>query len=48
MLEFREDAPIGALIFWSVALVIWIVIRIRSRRQDRKDLFRKGKKENRE
>jgi hypothetical protein len=48
MLEFREDAPIGALIFWSVALVIWIVIRIRSRHQDRKDLFRKGKKENRE
>ena len=46
MLEFREDAPLGALIFWSVALVIWIVIKIRSRRGKDKDPLRKGEKEN--
>lgn len=30
MLEFRPDAPIGHLVFWSVALVVWIIVRIRS------------------
>ncbi len=50
MLEFREDAPIGALIFWSIALVIWIVIKIRSRSAGKGDSFKresskKGKKE---
>ena len=37
MLEFREDAPIGALIFWSVALVVWIVARITSRKKKHND-----------
>lgn len=52
MLEFREDAPIGSLIFWSIALVVWLVVRFRSRKSDiqsdiRKEL-RKGKRENSE
>ena len=44
MLEFREDAPVGALIFWSVALVIWVVIKIRSRYGRERDSSRKGTK----
>ncbi len=51
MLEFREDAPIGALIFWSIALVIWIVIKIRSRSggkgdSSRRESSKREKKEN--
>lgn len=50
MLEFREDAPMGALIFWSIALAVWIVIKIRSRSAGRGESSRgkpsrKGKKE---
>lgn len=48
MLEFREDAPIGSLIFWSIALVVWIVIRIRSKRADKKQDLKKGHRENSE
>ncbi|GEM_PF-997556 len=44
MLEFREDAPFGMLIFWSIALVVWVVIKIRSRKTDiREELKRKRK-----
>ena len=28
MLEFRPDAPIGQLLFWSTALVVWLVYRV--------------------
>lgn len=44
MLEFREDAPIGMLIFWSIALVVWLVIKFRSRKTDvRQELKRKNR-----
>lgn len=37
MLAFRDDAPIGSLIFWSAALVVWIVVRIRARKKKPND-----------
>jgi hypothetical protein len=44
VLEFREDAPIGMLIFWSIALVVWLVIKFRSRKTDvRQELKRKNR-----
>lgn len=44
MLEFREDAPFGMLIFWSIALVVWLVIKFRSRKTDvRQELKRKNR-----
>jgi hypothetical protein len=44
VLEFREDAPIGMLIFWSIALVVWLVIKVRSRKTDvRQELKRKNR-----
>jgi len=49
VLEFREDAPIGMLIFWSIALVVWVVIKFRSRKTDiRQELKRKKNRENSE
>ena len=45
MLEFREDAPFGMLIFWSIALVVWVVIKFRSRKTDiKEELKRKNRK----
>jgi len=32
MLEFRHDAPISAIVFWGIALVVWIIIKIRSKK----------------
>jgi len=48
VLEFREDAPIGSLIFWSIALVVWIIIRIRSKKGDIKEELKKEKRGNSE
>ena len=48
MFEFRNDAPIGSLIFWSIALVVWIVVRIRSKKGDVKEELKKMRKENSE
>lgn len=46
MLEFREDAPIGMLIFWSIALVVWVVVKFRSKKTDiREELRRKSRKD---
>jgi hypothetical protein len=48
MLEFREDAPIGMLIFWSVALVVWLFIKFRSKKADVKEELRQKSRENSE
>lgn len=48
MLEFREDAPIGMLIFWSVALVVWLVIKFRSKKTDVREELRRKSRENSE
>ena len=34
MFELRDDAYFGQLIFWSSALVIWLLIRLRSRKAE--------------
>lgn len=48
MFEFRDDAPIGSLIFWSIALVVWIIVRIRSKKSDIKEELKKKRRENSE
>jgi len=48
VLEFREDAPLGMLIFWSIALVVWLVVKYRSRKTDVKEELKRKNRGNSE
>ena len=37
MIELRPDAPLAQLAFWSVMLVVWLVVRFRARKKRSSD-----------